>query len=83
MLVVTDRLPPQPEFEFDTVDFVAPTGPPGQPGPPEPTSPPLSNEVDAPRTRSFFPETWLFVVNQTKYVNLLVVVANNPIIISY
>ena len=67
VLVVTDRLPPRPEERTD-LNVVTPTGPPGQPGP---TSPPSTNELDAPRTRTFFPETWLFLVNQTKYVESL------------
>ena len=61
VLVIIDRLPPRPEDGFDlTIDLDL--------DPPAPTSPPSSNEVDAPRTRTFFPETWLFLVNQTKYV---------------
>ena len=60
VLVITDQLPPRPEVDFTFTDLDL--------DPPAPTSPPSSNELDAPRTRTFFPETWLFLVNQTKYV---------------
>ena len=32
------------------------------------TEPPSPTETDSPRTRTFFPETWQFLVNQTEYV---------------
>ena len=62
VLVVIDR-----HFDLNVIApsvLPEPTSPPALPGP---ISPPSTNELDAPRTRTFFPETWLFLVNQTKY----------------
>ena len=34
-------------------------------------TPPSIEDVDSPRTRTFFPETWHFLVNQTEYVEFI------------
>ena len=61
-------LPPLPPTDKNT-------GIPGPFAPPPPAPPPPAPEIppdtapssSTPRTRRFFPETWVFLVNQTKY----------------